>query len=634
MLRDGIDDMFELVLIISVAIALAALVLVLLRLNRRLVRARAAVEALNEKLESYARKRLCMYRISSVSLNKQGSIGDILEEVVNIIPSCCKHSELLCAKIKMEGVEYSTANFRETACGANAVVAYSGKIFGLVSIYYQGEIPAETLQQVKLVLDELAENLGGIIEHKRAEEALRKNESRLKIAQRIGCMGDWELDFTASKLHWSDEVYRIFEVDPDIFTPSYEYFLQLVHPDDRDEVNNAFLQSLSNRVPYHIEHRLLMKDGRIKYLREQCESEFDWAGKPLISRGTVQDITDLWRFDESQRIALVAFESQESMMITNADGVILRVNKAFTRDTGYLPEEVVGLTPRLLQSGKHGSEFYESLWNSVHRTGTWQGEIFDKNKVGEIKLKFLTIAAVKNAQGQTTHYVGSYLDITEYKAAEEEVAKVRKLLQRGLLIREVHHRIKNNLQGVTGILRLKAEANPALAESIQHVISQVNSISMIHGLQGCSNMSEVDFCDLVTAIAVESGKLWNTEIKMEMPSRNNAYRVAESEAVPIALVLNELIANALKHGRDRNVHICVASSKRNLEGMLLSIRNSGKIAEDFSWNSKDYFGTGLQLVASLLPQDGVELSWEQEEEAVITSLEVSSPVVRREAREN
>ena len=121
------------------------------------------------------------------------------------------------------------------------------------------------------------------------------------------------------------------------------------------------------------------------------------------------------------RISATAFESHESMMITDADGVILRVNNAFTESTGYTAEEAVGQTPRLLQSGRHNAEFYRAMWKTINRTGTWQGEIWDRRKNGEIYPKWLTITAVKGGDGVVTHYVGSHSDITERKAAEEKI---------------------------------------------------------------------------------------------------------------------------------------------------------------------------------------------------------------------
>jgi diguanylate cyclase (GGDEF)-like protein/PAS domain S-box-containing protein len=124
------------------------------------------------------------------------------------------------------------------------------------------------------------------------------------------------------------------------------------------------------------------------------------------------------------RIAAVAFEAQESLMITNANNTILRVNRAFCESSGYTAEEIIGKDPNILNSGRHDAEFYRSMWKTVEDTGRWQGEIWDRRKDGEIFPKLLTISTVKNNKGVVTHYVGSHIDITERKLAEEKITEL------------------------------------------------------------------------------------------------------------------------------------------------------------------------------------------------------------------
>jgi diguanylate cyclase (GGDEF)-like protein/PAS domain S-box-containing protein len=135
-------------------------------------------------------------------------------------------------------------------------------------------------------------------------------------------------------------------------------------------------------------------------------------------------VTALRENEEALRIAACAFESQEGMMVTDAKGVILRVNRAFTETTGYSAEEAVGQTPRLLRSGRHDAEFYRGMWETINRTGVWQGEIWDRRKDGTEYPKWLTISAVKDEQGAVTHYIGSHYDVTERKKAEEKIREL------------------------------------------------------------------------------------------------------------------------------------------------------------------------------------------------------------------
>jgi diguanylate cyclase (GGDEF)-like protein/PAS domain S-box-containing protein len=127
---------------------------------------------------------------------------------------------------------------------------------------------------------------------------------------------------------------------------------------------------------------------------------------------------------EQLRIAATVFESQEAMLITDCNSVILSVNRAFTEITGYVPEEAIGQTPRLLKSDRHSAAFYREMWETIHRIGVWQGEVWDRRKNGEVYPKWLTISAVKNTTGTVTHYVGTHFDITERKKDEAKIEEL------------------------------------------------------------------------------------------------------------------------------------------------------------------------------------------------------------------
>ncbi|MET0858904.1 MAG: PAS domain S-box protein [Telluria sp.] len=140
--------------------------------------------------------------------------------------------------------------------------------------------------------------------------------------------------------------------------------------------------------------------------------------------GSISDTSFRKAAEAELRIAATAFESQQGMVITDADSVILRVNHAFTSITGYTAGEVVGDTPRLLKSDRHGAEVYRAMWDAIHRTGGWQGEIWGRRKNGEVYPNWLTITAVKDDDGLVSHYVGAHFDITERKRTEDQVRQL------------------------------------------------------------------------------------------------------------------------------------------------------------------------------------------------------------------
>jgi PAS domain S-box-containing protein len=136
---------------------------------------------------------------------------------------------------------------------------------------------------------------------KRAEEASRENEERLKRAQEIAHLGSWELNLVNNRLMWSDEVYRIFGLQPQEFGATYEAFLQAVHPDDRASVNAAYSGSLrEGRDTYEIEHRVVKKStGEIRIVHEKCEHTRDGSGRIIRSIGMVHDITERKQAEEA-----------------------------------------------------------------------------------------------------------------------------------------------------------------------------------------------------------------------------------------------------------------------------------------------------------------------------------------------
>jgi len=145
-----------------------------------------------------------------------------------------------------------------------------------------------TYEELETKVKELEKEIDDL---KGAEAAIRKSESRLKEAEQIAQLGHWELDLVTNKLYWSDEIYRIFNLDPQKFGATYEAFLDTVHPDDRKIVDKAFTDSVKNKTGYDIVHRLLLPDGTIKFVNEKCQTIYDENGNPLRSIGTVQDIT-------------------------------------------------------------------------------------------------------------------------------------------------------------------------------------------------------------------------------------------------------------------------------------------------------------------------------------------------------
>lgn len=161
--------------------------------------------------------------------------------------------------------------------------------------------------------------------------------------------------------------------------------------------------------------------------------EQDYFTPDLIAlmRGLADDLSyALDNFDREKlrlkaehelRIAAAAFESQEGILVTDADNIVLRVNKSFTELTGYSADEIIGKPADILRSGRQNSEFHETMWESINRDKYWQGEVWNKRKNGEVYPEWLCITAITNPEGLVTHYVGTFTDISQRKADEERI---------------------------------------------------------------------------------------------------------------------------------------------------------------------------------------------------------------------
>jgi len=173
--------------------------------------------------------------------------------------------------------------------------------------FKHNEITRWVLGQALAETNDKAETIGyvgtitDITALKHAEDSAQASSQAMIDAQQLAHIGSWEMDLLTNKLQWSDEIYRIFEVDPEKFSASYDTFLNTIHPEDREKVNTEYTDAVNNKMPYSIVHRLLMPDGRIKHVHERCEVFYDKQEKPIRSTGTVQDITEQVNMEESLR---------------------------------------------------------------------------------------------------------------------------------------------------------------------------------------------------------------------------------------------------------------------------------------------------------------------------------------------
>ena len=280
-----------------------------------------------------------------------------------------------------------------------------------------------------------------LAERRMVESDLRESEKKLRGLFELSPLGIALTDMKGCYVEFN-AAFRDICGYPEAELKSLDYW-QLTpkkyQPDEARQLES--LERTGRYGPYEKEY--LRKDGRLVPIQLNGMLIARDDGRKYIW-SIVEDISGRKRIEADLRVAASAFEVQEGIMVTDAKGVILRVNRAFTRDSGYSSEEIVGQTPRVLKSGRHDAGFYAALWQCLQRDGAWQGEIWDRRKNGEIYPKWMSIAAVKGDDGVTSHYVSTHEDITARKLAEDEIKNLAyydpltRLPNRRLLLDRLH----------------------------------------------------------------------------------------------------------------------------------------------------------------------------------------------------
>lgn len=253
---------------------------------------------------------------------------------------------------------------------------------------------------------------------------LRENEEKFRAI--ADCTVNWEIWWGPDgKPRWMNSaVQQYIGYTADECMALADFAGTVIYPEDIPRVRPEFQKALKGLRGDDLEFRCRRMDGSLMWLSASWVPITDAKGAFIGFRTSGRDITERKQIEAELRIAAVAFDSMEPMMITDANSTILRVNTAFTECTGYTADEIVGRTPRVLQSDRHDAVFFKGMWEAIHHAGGWQGEIWDRRKNGEVYPKWLTISAVMGEDKVVSHYVITHHDITERKIAEERIKEL------------------------------------------------------------------------------------------------------------------------------------------------------------------------------------------------------------------
>ena len=252
------------------------------------------------------------------------------------------------------------------------------------------------------------------------EEALRRSQERFNLALIGGNDGLWDWDIASGEMYVSLRGREILGLaQQGALLPDW---LELLYPEDRDLARRELVRHLrgdSERLD--VSYRISRQDGN-RWIQVGGKAVRDESGRAVRLVGMLRDVTEQVDREQRLRQAGVMFDcTSEGMLICDVDQTILDVNNAFCKITGYEPSEVIGRQPRMLASGRHDRTFYRQLWQQLHATGRWSGEVWNRRKNGEIYPQWQNIISVKDHRGELSHYVAVFADMSVIKRNQQEI---------------------------------------------------------------------------------------------------------------------------------------------------------------------------------------------------------------------
>ncbi|MES2296957.1 MAG: PAS domain-containing protein [Pseudomonadota bacterium] len=478
------------------------------------------------------------------------------------------------------------------------------------------------------------------------EADLNRIKEWVKHSQAYAKFGIWECDIGApggGAPAVSAQLAALFGYADDAPVATRAQLQERVHPDERDRVGAVIAHWTGPHGPsapcadhFDLEYRIVRPDGAVRWMVERGGI----VGAPPGARrvlGVVQDIT---RQKQSEQ-ALRESEHHFRLFAENIREMIWVGTPSLDRLLYISPAcvDILGLDAPELHGGARrwkdlvcadDQHLMEAALAKQVKGEAAEVEARIIRPDGRLRWIRMRSFPVMSALGERMAS-GIAEDVTDRKQLEQERI-VQSTLQRDALVREVHHRIKNNLQGVAGLLRQHSFAHPEVAPIIDQAIAQVRAVAVVHGLQGTLADHEIVLCEMVPAIGRAVASLLAPSqaviaVNVDVPER---IRVSERESVPIALIVNELIMNAGKHAVSAELPARIAISvswdaQRQLA--RISVVNPGSLPPGFAFGSGRGTGIGHELVRALLPPNGGSLAFAPHADRVEAVLELSAPCI-------
>lgn len=450
-----------------------------------------------------------------------------------------------------------------------------------------------------------------------AEARIRRREHLIGETERMAHLGTWEWDPRQSSVTYSRELYRIFGLDPAVHEPSYEDFLSRVHPDDRERVRTATKAVVERLEPYSHDERIQRADGALRYLHTWTGPLLDESGQLLMLVGVCQDITERKNAEREVELAEIKYRgllesAPDGIVVVDAAGAMVIVNSQTVRMFGYAREALIGQPVEMLvpeASAEAHARFRKGYASAPVTRPMGAGRLLAGRRADGSEFPVeISLSPLHTEQGVLVTSI--IRNVTDRRRADELIKS--SLREKEVLLKEIHHRVKNNLQITSSLLNLQASY---LSDARARVIlsdsqSRVQSMALVHDkLYQSSDLSRIDLCDYVKSLGRLLLSSLGADVRgIEFKLIGAPVYLAIDVAVPCGLLLNELLSNCIKHafpaGRSGTIEVTVSPSTSG--DVLLKVRDNGVgLPEGVDLHTTDTLG--LQLVRTLAAQLGAEI---------------------------